>query len=231
VKFIILGDGLLGTELFKQTGWGLFSRNQNGLDITNPNTFDCLLPVINSTIINCIAHTDTYSNDRQLHWDVNVKGTQNLLDFCSNWGVKLVHISTDYVYTNSIPNATENDVPVHCNNWYGYTKLVSEALVQLHSDKHLIIRETHKPTPFPYEKAWENQIGNFDYVDKIASLIIKLIEQKCEGIYNVGTEVKSMYDLALKTKKVYPANKPLNVPSNTTMNLAKLAYAIEKTNQ
>lgn len=231
MRFIILGNGLLGSELFKQTKWELFSRSQNGFDITNPSTFDLLLPVANSTIINCIAHTDTYSNNREPHWEINVKGTQNLLEFCKKWNIKLVHISTDYIYTHSVLNATENDIPVHCNNWYGYTKLISEALVQLYSDKHLIIRETHKPTPFPYDKAWKDQIGNFDYVDKIVSLIIKLIEQKCEGIYNVGTEVKSMYDLALKTKNVHPISKPLNVPSNTTMDLTKLNNVIKRINQ
>ena len=98
------------------------------------------------------------------------------------------------------------------------------------SDKHLIIRETHKPTPFPYKEAWVDQIGNFDYVNKITPLIIKLIEQNCKGIYNVGTEVKSIYDLALKTKTVSPINKPSIAPSNTTMNLNKLQNVIKGIN-
>ena len=231
MNFTILGDGLLGTELHKQTGWEYFSRKKDNFDITNkdllkyPPKFG-----VNVTLINCIAHTDTYSDNKNKHWDTNVVGVKNLLEYCEKWGCKLVHISTDYIYTNSIPMASEDDVPVHCNNWYGYTKLVSDALVQLYNDKHLVIRETHKPTPFPFNKAWKDQIGNFDYVDKIASLIIKLVEQNCKGIYNVGTETKSMCDLALQTKKVTPTTKPSNVPSNTTMNLNKLQNVIERIN-
>lgn len=222
MKYIILGDGILGTELHKQTGWDYFSRKKDKFDITNDDFIKVPLLGVNVTLINCIAYTDTYSKDKTPHWDVNVVGVKNLLEYCKEWGCKLVHISTDYIYTYSTPNASEQDVPVHCNNWYGYTKLVSDALVQLDSSEHLVIRETHKPTPFPYDKAWTNQIGNFDYVDKIASLIIKLVKQNCKGVYNVGTEVKSIYDLALKTKNVQPSNKPDDVPSNTTMNLLKL---------
>lgn len=230
MKFIILGDGLLGTELHKQTGWEYFSRKKDKFDITNKNFIEVPKFGVNVTLINCIAHTDTYSSDRDKHWDVNVVGVKNLLEYCKKWGCKLVHISTDYIYTNSSPKASEEDVPVHCNNWYGYTKLVGDALVQLDSDKHLIIRETHKPIPFPYKEAWVDQIGNFDYVNKITSLIIKLIKQNCKGIYNVGTEVKSIYDMALQTKKVTPVTKPSNVPSNTTMNLNKLQNVIKEIN-
>ena len=227
MKNVILGDGLLGAELHKQTGWDYFSRKKDNFDISDKNfiktpLFGC--GAIN--LINCIANTNTYSKDKTAHWDVNVIGTKNLIDYCNKWGCKLTHISTDYIYTNSVSNASEEDVPVHCNNWYGYTKLVSDALVQLYP-KHLIIRGTHKPYPFPFEKAWTDQMGNFDYVDKTTSLIIKLIEKGCTGIYNVGTETKSMYDLASKTKKVQSANKPLHFPSDTTMDLYKLNNALK----
>jgi dTDP-4-dehydrorhamnose reductase len=222
MKNVILGDGLLGTELRKQTGWEYFSRKKDNFDISDKNIVKTpLFGYGETTLINCIAYTDTYSNDKTTHWDVNVMGIKNLIDYCNKWDCKLVHISTDYIYTNSVHNASEEDVPVHCNNWYGYTKLVSDALVQMYP-KHLVIRGTHKPYPFPFEKAWTDQVGNFDYVNKITSLIIKLIEKECTGIYNVGTEIKSMYDLATKTKNVQPANKPLYCPSDTTMDLCKL---------
>ena len=233
MKVVILGDGLLGKELHTQTGWEYFSRKKDNFDITDKNFIKSpILGLSGTVIVNCIAHTDTYSDDRTTHWDVNVVGTKNLLNYCEQWGCKLVHISTDYIYSNSKPNATENDVPVHCENWYGYTKLVADALVQLDNPNHLIIRETHKPTPFPYEQAWVDQVGNFDYVDKISSLIILLIKNKCTGVYNVGTETKSIYDLAKQTKEqVEPINRPHHTPSNTTMNLSKLRDVIERTNK
>lgn len=223
MKAVILGDGLLGKEFQKQTGWDYFSRKKNNFDISDKNFARTpMFGVSGVTIVNCIAHTDTYSDDKTTHWNVNVLGTKNLLDYCEKWGCKLVHISTDYIYTNSVSNASEEDVPVHCNNWYGYTKLVADALVQMYSNKHLIVRETHKPNPFPYEKAWTDQIGNFDSVDKIVPLIVKLIEKECKGVYNVGTETKSVYDLASKSRKVQPSKRPIHFPSDTTMDLTKL---------
>jgi dTDP-4-dehydrorhamnose reductase len=113
-------------------------------------------------------------------------------------------------------------VPVHCNNWYGYTKLLADGLVQLLSKDYLICRCTHKPNPFPYESAWIDQIGNFDYVDVIAGLIINLIDNKSNGIYNVGTDTKTMFQLASKTSKVNIAHAPDRVPKNTTMDISKL---------
>ena len=90
------------------------------------------------------------------------------------------------------------------------------------NSKHLVIRETHKSFPFPYEKAWVDQIGNFDYVNKIVPLIVKLIINNCNGVYNVGTEEKTLYELAIQSKEVKPTNKPHYFPTNTTMDLTKL---------
>ena len=86
----------------------------------------------------------------------------------------------------------------------------------------MVCRETHKPNPFPYSKAWIDQIGNFDYIDTISSLIIQLIKLEAVGIFNVGTELKSIYELANKTISATPVLKPNNVPSDTSMNLNKL---------
>jgi hypothetical protein len=147
---------------------------------------------------------------------------KNLIEFCNTNQIKLIHISSDYVYTFSIENASEEDVPVHCRNWYGYTKLLGDGLVQLISNDYLLIRCTHKPKPFPYEKAWIDQVGNFDYVDKIGQIIIQLIYERKNGVYNVGTETKSMFDLAQQTKNVIPISSPDYVPKNTTMNIMKL---------
>lgn len=219
LKVLILGDGLLGSEIVKQSHWDCFSRKKNNFDI---NKIDETIPKDIDVIVNCIANTDTYSENKNEHWDVNYKFVYNLINFCNLNKIKLVHISTDYVYTNSTENASENDVPVHCNNWYGYTKLLGDGLVQLLSENYLLIRCTHKPKPFPYEKAWVDQIGNFDYVDRISELIIDIIKKEKNGVYNVGTKTKSMFELASQTKNVLPINSPNYVPKNTTMNIDKL---------
>lgn len=219
MKVLILGDGLLGSEIRKQTNWDFISRKTNTLDIKRID-----LEKLNKydIIINCIANTNTYSNEKEVHWDVNYKFVYDLISFCNSNNKKIIHISTDYVYSGSINNASEEDVPVHCNNWYGYTKLLSDGLIQLLSNNYLLIRCTHKPNPFPYEMAWIDQVGNFDYVDVISKMIVNLINKDSKGVYNVGTELKSIYNLASKSKSVIPILSPLETPKNTSMNLTKL---------
>ena len=238
MKVAILGDGILGSTIHQIMNWDIISRKQDGFDITKSESYykhliEChdgivFTPKYN-VIINCIANTNTYSTDKQSHWDVNYKGVADLVDFCNLHNIKLVHISSDYVYTNSAENASENDIPIHGNNWYSYTKLLADAYIELKSNNYLICRGTHKPKPFPYDKAWVDQIGNFDYADCIATWIIALITADAKGLYNVGTEVKTMYELAEKTNPNVKASfKPENVPTNTTMNINKLKECILK---
>lgn len=223
-KILVLGDGLLGKEIVKQTSWEFVSRKKTNFDIKN---LENSIPNGYNVIINCIANTNTYSDDRDSHWELNYKFVHDLITYCNLNNIKLVHISTDYVYTGSIENSSENDVPVHCNNWYGYTKLLGDSLVQLLSNDYIVFRCGHKPNPFPYDNGWVDQIGNFDYVDVISQLIIEGVNNNLSGVYNIGTEKKSIYDLAAKTKNVTPVNSPPNVPKNITMTIEKFRNIIK----
>ena len=220
---LVLCDGLLGRELINQTNWDYVSRSKDGFDV---NHLDEFILSNYDIVINCIAHTDTYTEEREDHWNVNCKFVDKLIDYCNEHFIKLIHISTDYVYSNSIPFASENDVPVHCNNWYGYTKLLSDGLIQLRSEDYLLIRCSHKPSPFVYDSAWIDYVGNFDYVDTIATLIIDCINKDLSGVYNVGTDVKTMFDLANETNVVESSFTPSHVPNNLSMDLTKLKSSL-----
>lgn len=224
MKVLVIGDGLLGSCLVSKTGWNYISRKKNGIDFTRPGSYANLLYGYDC-IVNCVADTNTYSNDKKNQWDVNYKAVADLVKLCNDTRKKLVHISSDYIYTNSKSNCSEEEVPVHCATWYGYTKLVSDAYVQLESKDYLVIRCTHKPNPFPYEKAFVNLVGNFDYVDTISEIIAKLIEKQASGVYNVGTDLKSMYQMAKETSpEVQPTTDSIdiNMPSDVSMDLTKL---------
>ena len=222
VRQIILGDGLLGTELNQQTNWPVISRLRHDFDITNSNTWDQIKNT--NTIINCICCPKT-NQDKQKQWDVNYKGVADLVDFCSKKAIKLVQISTDFVYYNSILNATEEDAPSNSPDWYSYTKLLADGYVQLRSTNYLLIRCSHKPDPFPFEDAYINYVGNFDYVKNISYLIIQLITRKASGIYNVGTELKTMHQLAIKTKP--NVNLAQGDYVNASMNINKMNTFLE----
>jgi dTDP-4-dehydrorhamnose reductase len=230
MNVLVLGDGLLGSELCRINDWDFVSRSKHGFDITDESTYVKMMPCTGFTIVNCVANTDTYSNDRDSIWEVNISGTRKLIDFCNKWGAKIVQISSDYIYTNSKEGATEEDVPVHNQSWYGYSKLVSDAIVQEYAKNSLVIRCTHKPNPFSFDEAWVDQVGNFDYVDKIADMCSRLILNNASGVYNVGTETKSMYDLAKKTKDVSVSHKPNQAPGNVTMDVSKTKLFIGEFN-
>jgi hypothetical protein len=55
--------------------------------------------------------------------------------------------------------------------------------------------------------------------------MVKLIEKNAMGVYNVGTDKKTMYELALKTKSDVKPSDIFNndrMPTNTTMNINKM---------
>ena len=221
-KVLVLGDGLLGKEMIKQSGWEYLSHRQDGFDVTQD--FNHLAALIDDNdpdvVVNCIGYTDTYSKERDVHWKVNYEFVVNLANFCDSRDIKLVHISTDYIFANwREGQVKETDVPVSQNTWYAYTKLISDAYVQL-SSNYLLIRCSFKPKPFPYDNAFTNIWGSFDYVDVIAAQIIELINEDRTGIWNIGTEYKSVYDLAKQTKPDVGESKSSKLP-NIKLDLTK----------
>lgn len=202
MKILVLGDGLLGSEIIKQTGWDYISAKKDSVDA---NHFDSFIPHLleYDTIFNCIGYTNTYDPEREKHWEINYKFVVYLTQYCEKRNIKLVHISTDYIYTNTNvynnEGFNETDIPVHQQTWYSYCKLLADGYVQL-SDNYLMFRCSFKPKPFPYEKAFGNVKGNFDYVDVIAKQMIELINENRYGIWNIGTEFKSVHQLAIQTK-------------------------------
>ncbi len=224
-KVLILGDGILGKELHTQTGWDYISRSKDGFDALNPD-FHHLITHEHGvifypkydTVINCIANTNSYSDDMQSHLDINYKFVVALTDFCNKWDIKLVHISTEYVYANNPSPAKETDLPLPDNTWYAKTKLLADQYISLIGDNYLICRELHKANDVNPSKVW-NVRTTGDRVKNIAPLIIKLINKKATGIYNVGTGDKTYKDIFPEGRSI---NRPSHVPHDTRMCLNKL---------
>lgn len=225
MKVIILGDGLLGSELRKQTGWDYISRKSHGFDFNEE--IDCYFNIIRyneyDTIINCIANTDTYGGTKEDHMNLNFHRVQDLVDFCNEENKKLVHISTDYLYANSVSDAKEDTMILPIDTEYGHSKNFGDYYVEMFSKDFLTIRASFKPKPFPYDLAVD-QTGNFDYVDVISSLIIKLVEKDAKGVFNVGTEKKTMKDLALMTRKFVGDSPKIHelMPEDISMDISKM---------
>ncbi len=216
-KILVLGDGLLGSEIVKQTGWDYFSRKKDGFDITDYQYMLSIFPDYD-VIVNCIANTNSYSDDKKAHWDTNYEFAALVSDITNTERIKLVHISTEFVYANNTTPAIEEDLPQPDTTWYAYTKLLADEYIKLNHSNYLICRELHKPNPFPYDKVWNVQTSG-DTVDKIAELIIKLINTNAQGVFNVGTGDKFLKELAPNAEEI---EAPIHVPKDTRMNLDKL---------
>jgi dTDP-4-dehydrorhamnose reductase len=227
MKVLVLGDGRLGQEIINQTNWDYLSRKKDDIDT---NKFDewCWKMQGYDVILNCIANTNTYSDEYRTIIKTNYEFVTYLSKFCDEMGIKLVHISTDYVYTNSIENATEDSVPVPDRSWYSLSKLLADEHIILFNKNYLICRLSHKPHPFPYNEAWGDVLTNADYTPVIASLVIELIDGGASGIYNVGTDTKSIYELASRTKEVVKTISPPHIPKNVTMDLTRLNQFLSK---
>ena len=222
MKVLVLGNGKLGQEIINQTGWDFLSRKKDNIDV---NTFDDWVWKLQGydVILNCIANTNTYSDDHKLITDTNFKFVLDLVSECNKRSIKLIHISTDYVYANSNNNAKESDQELPDRNHYSVTKYYADNYIKMFSNNYLICRLSHKPKPFPYDSAWIDVKTNADYTDVISSLVIELITNKAKGLYNVGTEEKTIYDLAKQTNpNVTESLAPPHIPKNVTMDITKM---------
>ena len=100
MKVLILGDGLLSTELKKITSWPSISRNINNIDALNFSNWSNLLEDFD-VIVNCIANTNTYSNDKDLHWNINYKFVSELVDYCNiNNNIYIYYIYNIHIFHN-----------------------------------------------------------------------------------------------------------------------------------
>ena len=214
---LILGNGLLGTELKRQTGWDAVTR-KDGFNLLIPFLFGRYLNGYDS-LINCTGFTKDHS-DKETNLALNYKAVVDLVDYCNRQGKKYVHISTDIVYAGSVHSASEDDVPIHARNWYAYSKLLADGYVQAVCEDYLLIRTAFKPRPFPHKVA-VNKVGNFDYVDVITGLIVELIEGGASGVYNVGTKLKTMLEHARETVPDIELNTDSS-PVDVSMNISKL---------
>ena len=96
MKVIVIGQSLLGKEIVKLSNWDFINRDTHTFDYHDVTSVYKYLKDYD-IIINCVSHTDTYSNEKELHWSINYKAVSRLTDWCNENNKKLVQISTDHV--------------------------------------------------------------------------------------------------------------------------------------
>ena len=155
--------------------------------------------------------------------NLNIIGTANLVNICSELKIKLIYFSTSYVYPGTKGNYNESDSVLPWNN-YAWSKLGGKCAVQMYKNS-LILRVCVTEKPFIHKKAFAYVKLNFIFHDELAKILIKIIEKK--GTIHVGGPTKTVYNFAKKfnpkVKKIY-VNRNLSgsFPLKPFMNLSKL---------
>jgi dTDP-4-dehydrorhamnose reductase len=126
--------------------------------------------------------------------EVNIIGTSNVVKLCMEFGIRLIYISTDYVFKGDKGNYKETD-PVYPVNKYAWSKLGGECAVRMY-DKSLIIRTTFGPNVFPYQKAFVDQWTSRESVSVIAKKIAALLDKNITGTIHISGKRKTVYEYA-----------------------------------
>ena len=196
-KTLVTGsNGLLGSEIKKLIPSAIFTDRED-FDITNKEQMKNFLDSNNvTTVLDLAAFMPAPLSDKDPigSIQVNIIGTSILTQLCIERDIKLVFISTDYVFKGDKGMYTEED-PVSPVNNYALSKLAGECAVRMYKNS-LIIRTTFGPKEFPYGKAFNDQYTSRESVDIIANMIVKLLKKEATGIYHVGGKRKSVYEYA-----------------------------------
>tara|TARA_B100001996_G_scaffold97211_1_gene72766 strand:- start:15 stop:743 length:729 start_codon:yes stop_codon:yes gene_type:complete len=159
--------------------------------------------------------------------DKNIIGTANVTKICSQYKIKLIYISTCYVYPGIKGNYSEKSPLLPINN-YAWSKLGGESSVQMYKNS-LILRASITEKPFVHKGAFTDFKTNFIFHEDLIKNIIKIKDYK--GVVNIGGKSQSVYNFAKKYNKnikKISARKLLGKKAklNITMNINKFRKLI-----
>ena len=233
MKIIVTGcKGQLGTEILKQLREGrseigpipekllnatVIAVDLPDLDISNYKMVDEFIRRNRpDVIINCAAYTnvDGCEVNHDAAFKANALGPRNLAQAAEKTGARLVHVSTDYVFSGRENGGIAQDeatIPGPISA-YGSTKLMGEKYVEQFCHRHFIVRtawlysyygKNFVKTMVNLAKTHDtlnvvnDQLGNPTNAVDLAYHILKLAVSHDYGIYHcTGSGICSWYDFA-----------------------------------
>ena len=218
---------------------GLYDRNitLSGVESSpiNLESVSDLTKAFNSFRPGVVIHTagltsvEACEANPELALHVNSGLSNNVAMVCAKLGIKMVHISTDHLFSGKDPLVTE-DSPVNPKNVYGRSKAEAEARVIQACPEALIVRTNFYGWGPSYRSSFSDTIINalrsgkeinlFQDVfytpllaEKVALNTHELINAKVSGIFNVvGDERISKYEFGLKVARRFKLNFDLIRP-------------------
>jgi dTDP-4-dehydrorhamnose reductase len=237
-NILILGaNGQVGSEFRDLESsykfYNFFFTDRESLDITDEYIIErfCIENSID-TIINAAAYTavDRAEEESELANKINHLAVKNLAHIAKKLNIRLIHISTDYVFDGKSYQPYHEDITPNPTSIYGQSKLDGELAMRLINPQNSIIIRTS----WVYSSYGANfvktmirlgrdrdelgvvfdQIGTPTYARDIAEVILDIlpkIETKKVEIYHYSNEgVLSWYDFAKEVMKMAKISCKIN---------------------
>lgn len=110
------------------------------LDITDAAAVRAVLKA-GDVVLNCAAYTavDQAESEVDAAFEINARGPEVLARACAAAGARLIHLSTDYVFTGKSDHPYETDDPTGPATVYGRSKLAGEqAVLEFAPDANIV---------------------------------------------------------------------------------------------
>ena len=239
MKVLVTGvKGQLGYDVMRE----LAKRNIEGIgvdidemDITDPVSVDKVITeAAPDAVIHCAAWTAVDAAEDEDKKEkvrlVNVEGPRNIAKVCKKLDIKMIQISTDYVFDGQGERPWEPDDPTGPVSVYGLTKRDGENAVMEILDKFFIVRiawvfgingKNFVKTMLNLSKTHDSltvvndQWGSPTYTYDLARLLVDMVLTDKYGIYHATNEgFINWYDFAVAIFK--EAGITMNVKPVTT---------------
>ncbi|UIR55949.1 dTDP-4-dehydrorhamnose reductase [Sphingobacterium sp. SRCM116780] len=241
MKVLVTGaNGQLGSELkdvfHTKIGYECYFLDRTQLPLDQQFIIQDILAIYQpDIIIHAGAYTavDKAESDQVMAESVNHFASEEIAQYCHLQNIRLIAISTDYVFDGNSNTPLKEDASVSPINVYGETKLKGEQAIQKWCPDAIIIR-----TSWVYSTYGNNfvktmlrlmnerdeisvindQIGSPTYAKDLAQAILTIIESSkwIAGIYNYSNEGEiSWYDFAMAIREIKSLDCKIN-PIPTT---------------
>ena len=185
-RFLVTGGrGQLATHLGRMARTQARAVGREDLDLAEPTSIATALDrYAPEVVINAAAYTDVdgAESDEDTAREINTDGAESLAVACRDRRIRLIHISTDYVFSGAVPGggdpatapALEPTDPTEPATAYGRTKLAGERAALAAFPETTIGR-----TAWLYTGPWRESLGipGGDFVATMSRL-----ESEREGV-------------------------------------------------
>lgn len=210
MKVLVTGvKGQLGYDVageLAKRGTEVVGVDVDEMDITDEAAVQrVILGAAPDAVIHCAAYTavDAAEDNEEMCRRVNADGTRYIANVCKELDIKMLYISTDYVFDGQGTRPWEPDDERNPLSVYGQTKYEGELAVQNALDKYFIVRITWtfgvngknfvKTMLRLAEKGSSIRVVNDQYgsptaTADLAVLLSDMIETEKYGIYHATNE-------------------------------------------